>query len=123
MSMRSMFWRDSKLAELGPQPLPSFSPTPTAAQPIASLKYPRRSKPAQLMVMPIPSFAAPLSHQDLLTQVVEPALRGESVNLSCEALVPSPEAGRTVVQTVPLSYAVDGLMLLVKSASVSAERV
>lgn len=121
--MRSMFWRDSKLAELGPQPLPSFSPAPTAAHAIASLKYPRRSKPAQLLVVPIPAFPAPLSHQDLLTQLVEPALRGESVHLSHQALVPSSEAGRADVKTVPLSYAVDGLMLLVKSASVSAEQV
>ena len=120
----SMFWRDSKLAELGPQPLPSTVPTAPASVPIATAKYPRRSKPPHLVVLPIPSFSAPLQPKDLLSGLIEPALRGEMVNLSYQALVTSSSSegnGMPSVRTVPVSYEMDGLMLLVKSACVSCD--
>lgn len=139
-----MFWRDSKLSELGPQILSQPAPpaqeafrengdsAPTASG--TSRKGSHGHKPAQLIVLPVPCSPAPLNPHSLVNDVVQPTCAHATATISFLALVPpaaetqgEQRASRkqqmssrnTVAQTVSMEYEIDGLLLLVKSASVS----
>lgn len=117
-----MFWRDSKLAELGPQPMPPSLPVSLSARIGASASKHARSRirPSQLVLIGLPCFSAPLSPRMMLDELVAPAAQGGLVTVTYQALLPQSSGSDSVKQTAAVQYAVDGLMLMVKSASVSA---
>lgn len=125
-----MFWRDSMISELPQQSVPIFSThtvrnlkaaSDTMQEDSPSSQASHTVRPSHLLILPIPCLPASADFpKQLLNELVKPCLdneAGQAILPVTSSVQGSPISRQTTQHA--LSYHIDGLSLLLKSAAVS----